>query len=633
MKLLAILPGRVHRFSTDRADWCGVRRRRRALTLAGTGAGATVSRRYQYGPTGEVLYDQPFFTAGATTYAFGNSLPLGDHQHSTRLVLKEGFIDPELTVGQSIDYAPFGAVAADRDANGDLTTAALDAVFAHHGSLLDRGTGLQLKGARWYAPDLGRFVSTDPSGYAGGDANLYRAFGNDPVNSADPTGLSQSGHPLAGGYGSNKTTKSLIPGGTLAGPQVGTGSILAGVNLGAPGLKSNASAPPRSSTSTRSYVANVPVTLETAMLAKNGPSPAFVRALQDLEQSRRSSADQARGRVIQQALWEATRDWNPQSAPAPRKDGLGSVSGRLADNAKYYSQQGGLYAPLSILNGMLVGPAALFDVVPQSIRRAAAESRTQIARSAAQSNDPVQRFMSRYVAAPLSHAGEFVAQGGNGVGAGAPLLAAGAVVPAIGAALTNRAFVGAVSGVELYTSTNDAISNYKNGTISGSDAAYVVASLLGLNYALDKIAPVQTYGGTYKSAESLVSWVDEGGNLRSGGNVGMSDAAYQFQSGTFGARTNAATGRTQAPYLEFRDRSGSLVSAKFDGVFGTELIDRKLFPYFTQKAVDQATRQVAVAEYYGLNVVWELPTQNAVNAANRFMISNGVNGITVRQGQ
>ena len=41
---------------------------------------------------------------------------------------------------------------------------------------------------RWYDPDVGRFVSEDPAGFAGG-SNLF-AFGrNDPVNASDPSGL------------------------------------------------------------------------------------------------------------------------------------------------------------------------------------------------------------------------------------------------------------------------------------------------------------------------------------------------------------------------------------------------------------------------------------------------------------
>jgi len=110
----------------------------------------------------------------------------------------------------------------------------------------------------------------------------------------------------------------------------------------------------------------------------------------------------------------------------------------------------------------------------------------------------------------------------------------------------------------------------------------------------------------------------------------MRPDAYRYQSGASGTRSNRLTGRSQAPYLEFTDDGGNVVGAKFDGVNGAELIDRKLNPVFSPKAADQATRQAAVAQHYGLKAVWELPTQKAVDAANRFLQSNSVNGISVR---
>ena len=39
-----------------------------------------------------------------------------------------------------------------------------------------------------FSPDMGRFISEDPIGFAGGDSNLYSYVFNNPVNKIDPTG-------------------------------------------------------------------------------------------------------------------------------------------------------------------------------------------------------------------------------------------------------------------------------------------------------------------------------------------------------------------------------------------------------------------------------------------------------------
>jgi len=49
-------------------------------------------------------------------------------------------------------------------------------------------SGLYYYRARWYDPQLGRFMNQDPIGYLGGP-NLYVYVLNDPVNLIDPLGL------------------------------------------------------------------------------------------------------------------------------------------------------------------------------------------------------------------------------------------------------------------------------------------------------------------------------------------------------------------------------------------------------------------------------------------------------------
>lgn len=51
----------------------------------------------------------------------------------------------------------------------------------------DAETGLYYHRARYYDPDVGRFISEDPIGLEGG-INAYAYAANDPVNRRDPTG-------------------------------------------------------------------------------------------------------------------------------------------------------------------------------------------------------------------------------------------------------------------------------------------------------------------------------------------------------------------------------------------------------------------------------------------------------------
>jgi len=68
--------------------------------------------------------------------------------------------------------------------------------YSYTGREWDKELGLYYYRARYYDPVIGRFISKDPIGFAGGDVNLYRYVGNGPVLRTDPTGKID---PLVGG--------------------------------------------------------------------------------------------------------------------------------------------------------------------------------------------------------------------------------------------------------------------------------------------------------------------------------------------------------------------------------------------------------------------------------------------------
>jgi len=78
-------------------------------------------------------------------------------------------------------YGPFGGPQGGSGSTGQpLRFAARE---------LDTTAGLYYVRARWYDASMGRFISEDPIGLAGGINNYAYAL-NDPVNLSDPTGLS-----------------------------------------------------------------------------------------------------------------------------------------------------------------------------------------------------------------------------------------------------------------------------------------------------------------------------------------------------------------------------------------------------------------------------------------------------------
>jgi len=77
-------------------------------------------------------------------------------------------------------YLPFG--------QAQIVTGTVTNNLRFPGQYFDAETGLHYNWNRFYDPEVGRYISADPIGLAGG-MNLYAYVGGNPVNWIDPFGL------------------------------------------------------------------------------------------------------------------------------------------------------------------------------------------------------------------------------------------------------------------------------------------------------------------------------------------------------------------------------------------------------------------------------------------------------------
>ena len=107
-----------------------------------------------------------------TSAVTGVSYYLTDHLGSTA-----GLTDASGNLVEQLTYDSFG------NSSGSTRTR-----YGYTGRERDPDTGLMYYRARWYDPEVGRFISEDPIGLAGG-INLYAYVGNNPIGFNDPLGL------------------------------------------------------------------------------------------------------------------------------------------------------------------------------------------------------------------------------------------------------------------------------------------------------------------------------------------------------------------------------------------------------------------------------------------------------------
>ncbi|MBK7707793.1 MAG: RHS domain-containing protein [Acidobacteria bacterium] len=172
--------------------------------------------RYKYDALGRRI--QRFIVGGKENTKFihdGADVIADDNSGTLTKYINGPGIDNKLRMQTGSDVRYFiadhlGSTNALTDASGNVTSSAaydsfgnatgnLATRYKFTGREYDDFTGLHYYRARWYDSNLGRFISEDPIGFAGGDVNLYGYVWNQPLKYRDPVGTTGEEVAIASG--------------------------------------------------------------------------------------------------------------------------------------------------------------------------------------------------------------------------------------------------------------------------------------------------------------------------------------------------------------------------------------------------------------------------------------------------
>jgi len=190
-----------------------------------------------FGPgADQILAQEVTSGSGGGGTSGGTRWLLTDHLGTVRDI-----VDGSGVVLNHIVYDSFGNILSQSDP-------AISTRYGFTGREFDAKTGLHFYRARYYDAGIGRFVSEDPIGFAGGAANLFSYVDNLPFEIRDPSGLiiPQIVGGIVGGIATALTTDAEFGSAEFFGSVAigaGAGAISAGASvLAGVGVAATASA-------------------------------------------------------------------------------------------------------------------------------------------------------------------------------------------------------------------------------------------------------------------------------------------------------------------------------------------------------------------------------------------------------
>ena len=135
-------------------------------------APSAVAMRYLHGPSVDQVLAQESANGDVQWM-------LTDHLGTVRDLVNNG------AVVNHIKYDSYGNVIS--ESNPLFQTR-----YKYTGREFDTETEMQYNRARYFDAAIGRFISEDPIGFAGGDENVYRYVSNNPASYRDPGGMNAS---------------------------------------------------------------------------------------------------------------------------------------------------------------------------------------------------------------------------------------------------------------------------------------------------------------------------------------------------------------------------------------------------------------------------------------------------------